>query len=202
MGTEARLVFYAPDTATALVAARAAFARLAELDSLLSRFRDDSEVAALARARGAPVPVSDDLWAVLVVAHRFALETEGMFDATRGRWQELELDSARQAVTPGLLFDLGAIGKGYGADQALLVLAAYGMTRALIEFGGELVASGPPPRSGGWVVRVNDTTTLLAHGAISTSGLGLPEGEQVSVRAESGMMADAMATVGALGRGR
>ena len=54
----------------------------------------------------------------------------------------------------------------------------------------------------GWVVQVGDTTTLLAHGAISTSGLGLAEGQQVSVRAESGMMADAKATVGALGRGK
>ncbi|MEX0690444.1 MAG: FAD:protein FMN transferase [Gemmatimonadales bacterium] len=198
MGTEARLVFYAPDSATAHAAARAAFDRLAELDSLLSHFRDDSEVAALARASGDPRPVSEDLWTVLVVAHDFALGTDGVFDVTHGRWRELVLDRATRRVTPGIPLDLGAIGKGYGADEALATLRRFGITSALIAFGGELVAGDGPPGTDGWVVQVGDTTTTLTNGAISTSGLGLAAGQSVSVRASSGLLADPLATATAL----
>lgn len=197
MGTEARLVFYASDTTEAHRAARAAFARLAELDSLLSHFRDDSEVAVLARADGM-VPVSDDLWTVVVVAHRVARATDGLFDVTRGRWRALRLDPMTRSIPGGIPLDLGAIGKGYGADEALRVLASHGITRALVVFGGELVAGGPPPGAAGWVVQVGDTTTLLAHGAISTSGLGLPPDSSVSVRAPTGLLADPLATATAL----
>ena len=198
MGTEARLVFYAPDSAAARAGARTAFDRLAELDSLLSHFRDDSEIAALARGSGAPMRVSDDLWAVLAVAQRVARETEGLFDVTRGRWRQLVMDSATQSVTSGIALDLGGIAKGYGADEALAVLRALGITAALIEFGGELVAGDGPPGTEGWVVQVGDTTTTLANGAISTSGLGLAEGVSVSVRASSGLLADPLATATAL----
>jgi thiamine biosynthesis lipoprotein len=198
MGTEARVVFYAPDSATARAGARAAFDRLAELDSLLSHFRDDSEIASLARGSGTPVRVSDDLWAVLVVAQRVARDTDGLFDVTRGRWRQLVTDSTTQTVTSGIALDLGGIAKGYGADEALAALRALGITAALIEFGGELVAGDGPPGTEGWVLQVGDTTTTLVRGAISTSGLGLAEGESVSVRASSGLLADPLATAAAL----
>src|SRR5256886_7499997 len=42
--------------------------------------------------------------------------------------------------------DLGGIAKGYILDQALLVLGRYGVTRALIQAGGDIVAGEPPPR--------------------------------------------------------
>ena len=67
MGTTFAIVLYARDSAQASGAARAAFARIAELDRRLTDYRDDSEAARAAReAVDRPVRVSDDLYRVLV----------------------------------------------------------------------------------------------------------------------------------------
>jgi len=86
MGTVVRIVLYAPSTAAGETAARAAFARIAEIEARLSDYRDDSEVAALARAAaGVAVPVSEDLFAVLAASDALARRTDGAFDITTGR---------------------------------------------------------------------------------------------------------------------
>jgi thiamine biosynthesis lipoprotein len=86
MGTLARVVVYAPTQADGDAAAAAAFARIAEIDARLSDYRDDSEVAALARAAvSVPTLVSADLFAVLSRSHALAARTDGAFDVTAGR---------------------------------------------------------------------------------------------------------------------
>lgn len=93
MGVEARLVFYAADSARALTAARAAFDRIAELDAIMSDYRDDSELMRLvAEPVGTWVSVSDPLWRVLLFAQQLARESNGAFDVTAGpvvrQWRE------------------------------------------------------------------------------------------------------------------
>lgn len=85
LGTEARIVLYAPDAAIARRAAQAAFARIDALDAALSDYRDDSELNRLvARAGQGPVPVGPDLFAVLDAAQSLAQRSDGAFDAARG----------------------------------------------------------------------------------------------------------------------
>ena len=50
--------------------------------------------------------------------------------------------------------DLGGIAKGFAADEALAVLGAHGITRALVAAGGDIVVSGPPLDREGWSVEV------------------------------------------------
>jgi thiamine biosynthesis lipoprotein len=97
-------------------------------------------------------------------------------------WQKLKLDSKRRAVTlsvPNMRLDLGGIGKGFAADEALKVLKHNGLTRALVAASGDIVVGDPPPGATGWSVAINiiDSRTntlprslLLRNGAISTSG--------------------------------
>jgi len=117
-------------------------------------------------------------------------------------WQKLRLDEHTRTVRltiPGMRLDLGGIAKGYAADAAQRVLREHGITRALVELGGDIVVSGPPPGTDGWTIRVpnaagsgdrrqatgdgEDKLSLLspvtcrlptdfhfAHRAISTSG--------------------------------
>jgi hypothetical protein len=73
--------------------------------------------------------------------------------------------------------DLGGIAKGYAADAAQHVLQKHGITCALVELGGDIVVSGPPPGTEGWTIRVPNagddqgpTDLKIAHRAISTSG--------------------------------
>jgi thiamine biosynthesis lipoprotein ApbE len=65
-------------------ARRAVEAQLAEIDVACSRFRDDSELAAVNAAQGRPVRVSAVLMDALVVALRAAALTGGLVDPTVG----------------------------------------------------------------------------------------------------------------------
>src|SRR5262249_25774128 len=85
MGTLFRIVLYAPDEAAAKKAAQAAFARIAELDGIMSDYRPASELMRLCKkAGGAPVRVSEDLFAVLQRAQEISWLSGGAFDVTVG----------------------------------------------------------------------------------------------------------------------
>src|SRR6266498_289706 len=85
MGTTFRIVLYAADEATAKKAAKAAFARVAELDGIMSDYRPTSELMQLCKkAGGAPVKVSDELFFVLRKAQEVAKLSDGAFDVTVG----------------------------------------------------------------------------------------------------------------------
>jgi FAD:protein FMN transferase len=63
----------------------AAFARMALLESQMSHYRPDSQLAAIGSAAGvAPVPVSADLMRVLAMAQAVSTRSDGAFDATIG----------------------------------------------------------------------------------------------------------------------
>src|SRR5881394_4546137 len=70
MGVAVRIELYAPDDPAARRAARAAYARIAELEDVMSDYRPESEVRRLAARAGEPVRVSDDLFVVLARAVR------------------------------------------------------------------------------------------------------------------------------------
>ena len=97
-------------------------------------------------------------------------------------YHNIELDAARHTVflkRPGMKLDLGAIGKGYAADQMLAVLQSRGIGHAMVVAGGEVVVGEPPPGNSGWKVGIDTAdakagsppcTLLLRAAALSTSG--------------------------------
>ena len=88
MGTTFRVVLYAADRETAEKAKAAAFARVAELDGIMSDYKKDSELMRLCRAFakevGEPVPVGADLFFVLSKAEELSKASDGAFDVTVG----------------------------------------------------------------------------------------------------------------------
>jgi FAD:protein FMN transferase len=83
LGTRAIVATADPE---ALPLARAVLvAGLRAFDLACSRFRGDSELAALNRAAGRSVPIGDILWDAISVAVRAAEETDGLVDPTVGR---------------------------------------------------------------------------------------------------------------------
>ena len=86
MGVAARLVFYASSEADAKTAARAAFARVAELEQIASDYRPDSEVRRAGshfdQPNAAPLRISRDLWQMLTLARNVASLSNGLFDPT------------------------------------------------------------------------------------------------------------------------
>jgi thiamine biosynthesis lipoprotein len=97
-------------------------------------------------------------------------------------YKNLQLDpKSRTAklLTPGMRLDLGGIAKGYAVDEALKVLRARGVTRALVSGGGDLAVGDAPPAKNGWRIEMAPLDTpnappkrfvLLKHAALATSG--------------------------------
>ncbi|MDQ7007448.1 MAG: FAD:protein FMN transferase [Acidobacteriota bacterium] len=159
-------------------------------------------------SRAAVYPVSSDLARALAVARRWAERSGGRFDPTVGvlsrawglgeggreptagelaaaaartGWRHYTVDPGRgrlRTLRTGLQFDLGGIGKGFALDEAARVLAARGLDGALFNFGGQVLATGPPPGERGWVVALADprrrdrvmATVFVERGSVATSG--------------------------------
>ena len=261
MGVEARVVLHAPDEAAARHAARAAFDRIAELDSVMSDYRPDSELMRVcADGRTGRRTISRDLHRVLRRARDIAVLSDGAFDVTVGPLVRLWRDARREnrlpdsssiaaamhrvgpeflliedtspaieLLRPGMLLDLGGIGKGFAADEALAVLAAAGHTRSLVDIGGDIAVGDAPPGGDGWrimtvaspqvlhvtncgVATSGDTEQFVeirgvrySHIVDPATGLGLTNRSAVTVIAADATTADALASaVSVLGsqRGR
>src|SRR5207302_2676193 len=119
MGVAARIVLYAPDDATARRAARAAYARMAELEDVMSDYRPESEVRRLAVRAGADVRVSDDLFVVLARAVDLWRRSDGAFDPTVGPFVELWRAARRTGRLPSRA-DLDSAGRHVGSDKVHL----------------------------------------------------------------------------------
>ena len=71
----------------------------------------------------------------------------------------IELNSADQSVmlkASDMRLDLGGIAKGFTADEVLEVLKSFGITRALMDAGGDITLGDPPPGRSHWEVAVPD----------------------------------------------
>jgi thiamine biosynthesis lipoprotein len=97
-------------------------------------------------------------------------------------YTKMKLDSAHRTVAfaqAGMKLDVGAIAKGYAADEALAVLSAAGIKSALVAASGDLAFSDAPPGKKGWSIGIDSfddasspftKTLVLANAAVSTSG--------------------------------
>lgn len=91
-------------------------------------------------------------------------------------YRQLRLDpKARTAelLRPGMILDVGGIAKGYACDQGIAALKAAGITRALVDTGGGMALSDPPPDKDGWRIGMlgdSSKILILSNCGVSTSG--------------------------------
>src|SRR5262245_35092345 len=101
MGTRFGIIVYATDEATAKKAAKEAFARVTELNGIMSDYDSTSELMRLcSKAGGDPVKVSGELFTVLTRSQKVAKESEGAFDVTIGPVVRLWRVARRTAKLP------------------------------------------------------------------------------------------------------
>ncbi|MGM0506089.1 MAG: FAD:protein FMN transferase [Bacteroidota bacterium] len=104
-------------------------------------------------------------------------------ERTGSEWIRYDADHGRiLLLKDGMRLDPGGIGKGLAADLVMDQLKQLGIERALIDAGGDLLASAPPPGEDAWEVWLDVPTSLqaegesesirlnLAHQAVATSG--------------------------------
>ncbi len=175
---------YATTEASANAAARAAYARIDELNQIFSDYEEESEARRLCRANG-PVKLSPELFFLLERSLALSVETNGAFDITIGplikQWRRarrqktlptpdqiaaaqtvigyrnLKLnvaDQTAQVLKPGMQLDFGGIAKGYVAEEAYKILAAHGCPRSLVAVAGDLYAGDAPPDAPAWKIGV------------------------------------------------
>lgn len=145
------------------------FAELERLEDLLSATKEGSDTDRVNRANGAFVTVSDETAALLALATEVAQKTDGAFDITVRPVTELwdfksetpvlpdkqTLENAVKRVDyrklvqnenavslPDGKLEPGGIAKGYIADRLREYLTAHGVSSALIDLGGNIVAVG------------------------------------------------------------
>lgn len=141
-------------------------------------------------------------------------------------YKKIKLDAKNSTILltrTGMRLDLGAIGKGYAADEGMATLRKFGITAALVDAGGDLTIGSPPPGKKGWSIDVNSGThddsvkiLELSNVGIATSGanyrfleykgqqyshivdpktgIGLTNHVRSTVIAPNGTLADALAT--------
>jgi thiamine biosynthesis lipoprotein len=102
--------------------------------------------------------------------------------AKRTGFRKLHLDAQRRTVRfemTGMALDVGGIGKGYAASEAIEALAAVGVRSALVAVSGDLAFGDAPPGERGWRIGVHsgDPAVLgipgvleLTNAAVSTAG--------------------------------
>lgn len=103
MGMPFRIVFFArDDDLQARATADAAYARVKEINGIMSDYDEESELSRLSRTagRGEAVSVSDDLWRVLQRARELSERSGGAFDVTAGPFIQLWRKARRTHVLP------------------------------------------------------------------------------------------------------
>src|ERR1700722_20015532 len=169
-------------------AAQAALDLLDKLESHLSRFRANSDIAQIAQlAPGQKVRMSEPAFSCLEIAKKMELATLGAFSATPAalqtqnclpQWNLLPAELSIQCESGLLQFDLGAIGKGFALDRMAELLRSWDCPSFLLVAGGSSILAGDPPAEApGWSCGLGDDHAtqrfLLTHASLSGSGLAV-----------------------------
>jgi len=94
-------------------------------------------------------------------------------------WHRVDWTKPILRMAPGMEIDLGGIGKEYAVDRCAKLLRDTTDTACLINFGGDLVATGKPTLRDAWKVgiealntqeRESDRLVSLVTGGLATSG--------------------------------
>jgi thiamine biosynthesis lipoprotein len=99
-------------------------------------------------------------------------------EAARARvgWTHVQVDRSRRAVRldrGDMRLDLGGIAKGYILQQAVAALARAGVTRALVEAGGDIAVGDAPPDRDGWRIDVPGAEAAFASRAARLTNASL-----------------------------
>ncbi len=157
---------------------------LYQLEALLSRTQEKSQVSALNRSAGEPVELDEELEQLIETAADYTHATGGAFDITiapvadawgfttdhqrvpnqaelqalleRVGMEHVHLKNGTGMVDAGTEIDLGGIAKGYASDRVAQIYAANDVPRGMVYLGGNVLAWGDRPDGTPWRVGIQD----------------------------------------------
>jgi thiamine biosynthesis lipoprotein len=118
------------------------------------------------------------LWRRAVRHGKFPDDNEIRVARSKTGYEKMMLDSATKSVLltePGMRLDIGGLGKGFAAEEAMKIIRTFGIRSAMVDAGGKIVVTNAPPGTRGWNVTVSNgsdslRTILLANTSVATSG--------------------------------
>ena len=175
------------------------------IEAKYSRYREDSALSAINSSAGRPIAVDEETAGLLDYADQCWRLSNGMFDITSGVLRRIwkfdgsdripnesqiaaitpligwpKVTWARPCITlrPGMEIDFGGVAKEYAVDRALAIAREITKTPLLVNFGGDLCASGPRGDGSRWKIAIEavdrsggmEGLLELSHGALATSG--------------------------------
>ncbi len=185
---------------------RAAQREAARIERKYSRYRPGNLVHRVNTAGGRPVVVDDETARLLDYAATLHDASAGRFDVTSGvlrrvwrfdggdrvpaadavrellrlvGWQRVRWEPPVLTMPAGMEIDFGGIGKEYAVDRAAARMAERAHSPFLVNFGGDLFASGPRRDGRPWGVGLDDPDRSgeaaleridLERGGLATSG--------------------------------
>ncbi len=194
------------DAACAAELGGIAAAEALRIERKFGRYRPEGEVHRIHQAHGQPVTVDEETAALLDYAALCHELSGGLFDVTSGvlrrvwrfdgreatpdpdairealshvGWQRVRWERPVLTLPADMEIDLGGIGKEYAVDRAAARLAERTDAATLVNFGGDLFASGPRRGARPWSVGVDDPARTgqaalyrvdLERGGLATSG--------------------------------
>ncbi|PHR57777.1 MAG: thiamine biosynthesis protein ApbE [Robiginitomaculum sp.] len=175
------------------------------IEKKYSRYRDDNIIARINQATNEPIKVDDETSDLLNYAQQCFELSNGQFDITSGilrrvwrfdgsnkipskkeveqilpliGWDKLTWSAPYLTLRPGMEVDLGGVGKEYAVDRALMAMQRLTDQPALVNFGGDLRATGSRSDGSAWKIGLlsvdiknkNEAMLALHNGALATSG--------------------------------
>lgn len=123
------------------------------------------------------------LWGIGTDNHRLPSEEEINEAKALVNYENVEIDENNNTIylkEKGMIIDLGAIAKGYAADEVVKILKANGVSSAIVDLGGNIFTVGEKIDGSPWKVGVqnpeearNDTIGFVSvkNKSIVTSGV-------------------------------
>ena len=188
MATQFQVRISDDDKAYAAQAAQAAFTLLDDLESRLSRFRENSEITQISQiVHGETLRLTEPVYACLDIALKMQRITHDAFSASpaalrtqsaQPQWTLIKERFSIRCETGKLEFDLGAIGKGFVLDRMAEVLREWSCGVFLLVAGGSSILAGDaPPGTTGWLSNLADDKLTrsyrLKNCSLSGSGLAV-----------------------------
>ncbi len=188
-GTYYRVSYFSEDT---LVSQQQIENLLADFDTSVSVYNPTSLITQLNRGSGA-FRVDDYFLECLSIAQEVSQCTEGAFDCTVGPLVEAwgfsfkekepmnhqKVDSLKRLVDyraiemdekmitlgiPGMRLDFNAVAQGVSVEVVARLLLEQGITRFLVDIGGEVKASGRKPDGSKWRIAIEKPSDNAVYG--------------------------------------
>jgi len=176
------------------------------IEQKFSRYIRGNLVDRINRSGGNPVEVDDETALLLDYADTCYRVSDGMFDITSGSlrrvwifdggtrvpgrravreclrhigWNRVKWQGRMLTLPAGMEIDFGGIGKEYAVDRAAALISHQTRSSFLVNFGGDLYASGVRRGNRAWGVGIDDPSRTgeaaiarldIAAGGIATSG--------------------------------